>query len=284
MGVKDYPVDLGSEAFNKQIVYSPHDYGPTVYKQPWFEKEFTYESLKKDAWTPFWLYIADEDIAPILIGEWGGFMEGDTLKWMNCLRQLIDEKKLSHTFWCFNANSGDTGGLVKDDFKTWDEDKYALVEKVLWKNGSGKYVGLDHKVPLGSNGISLSEFTGKAVTAEPETTAEESTSAEETTQSTTVQSETTGTTAASSPETSASSAETTVAAGTPAMSPAARIVLRVVIAVVMVTASVGISLFAVIAGNRAASSDNSIMTVDNKEDAAAGSDNAGDAEDGNDRV
>ena len=284
MGVKDYPVDLGSEAFNKQIVYSPHDYGPTVYKQPWFEKKFTYESLKKDAWTPFWLYIADEDIAPILIGEWGGFMEGDTLKWMNCLRQLIDEKKLSHTFWCFNANSGDTGGLVKDDFKTWDEDKYALVEKVLWKNGSGKYVGLDHKVPLGSNGISLSEFTGKAVTAEPETTAEESTSAEKTTQSTTVQSETTGTAAASSPETSASSAETTAAAGTPAMSPAARIVLRVVIAVVMVTASVGISLFAVIAGNRAASSDNSIMTVDNKEDAAAGSDNAGDAEDGNDRV
>lgn len=32
-GVKDYPVDLGS--FNSQIVYSPHDYGPSVYNQTW---------------------------------------------------------------------------------------------------------------------------------------------------------------------------------------------------------------------------------------------------------
>ena len=36
MGVKDYPVDFGSAERNKQIVYSPHDYGPRVYEQPWF--------------------------------------------------------------------------------------------------------------------------------------------------------------------------------------------------------------------------------------------------------
>ena len=237
MGVKDYPVDLGSEAFNKQIVYSPHDYGPTVYKQPWFEKEFTYESLKKDAWTPFWLYIADEDIAPLLIGEWGGFMEGDTLKWMNYLRQLIDEKKLNHTFWCFNANSGDTGGLVKDDFKTWDEDKYNLVKKVLWQNDDGKFVGLDHKVPLGANGISLSDFSGKIVTAAPDKTVSESSTEAETTQA----------------ETSAlPSAETTAAAAEPVSGTG--VVRRIVLAVIIVIASVGVLLFAVVAGIRAAGS------------------------------
>lgn len=237
MGVKDYPVDLGSEAFNKQIVYSPHDYGPTVYKQPWFEKEFTYESLKKDAWTPFWLYIADEDIAPLLIGEWGGFMEGDTLKWMNYLRQLIDEKKLNHTFWCFNANSGDTGGLVKDDFKTWDEDKYNLVKKVLWQNDDGKFVGLDHKVPLGANGISLSDFSGKIVTAAPDKTVSESSTEAETTQA----------------ETSAlPSAETTAAAAEPVSGTG--VVRRIVLAVIIVIASVGVLLFTVVAGIRAAGS------------------------------
>ena len=237
MGVKDYPVDLGSEAFNKQIVYSPHDYGPTVYKQPWFEKEFTYESLKKDAWTPFWLYIADEDIAPLLIGEWGGFMEGDTLKWMNYLRQLIDEKKLNHTFWCFNANSGDTGGLVKDDFKTWDEDKYNLVKKVLWQNDDGKFVGLDHKVPLGANGISLSDFSGKIVTAAPDKTVSESSTEAETTQA----------------ETSAlPSAETTAAAAEPVSGTG--VVRRIVLAVIIIIASVGVLLFAVVAGIRAAGS------------------------------
>ena len=242
MGVKDYPVDLGSEAFNKQIVYSPHDYGPTVYKQPWFENEFTYESLKKDAWTPFWLYIADEDIAPILIGEWGGFMEGDTLKWMNCLRQLIDEKKLNHTYWCFNANSGDTGGLVKDDFKTWDEDKYALVKKVLWQNDAGKFVGLDHKVPLGANGISLSEFSGKIVTAAPESQATESQ---------------TGTEAAQSETTSSlTAAETSAPSVTPEPVSGLSMMRRIVLAVIIVIVSLGVCVFAVVAGMRAAASKN----------------------------
>ena len=241
MGVKDYPVDLGSEALNKQIVYSPHDYGPLVYKQPWFEKEFSYESLKKDVWTPFWLYIADEDLAPLLIGEWGGFMEGDNLRWMNYIRQLIDERKLNHTFWCFNANSGDTGGLVKDDFKTWDEDKYALVKKVLWQNDSGRFVGLDHKIPLGANGISLSEFSGKIVTAAPETTAAETQESNGTTQSRTAE-----TSAASAAETTAPSAAEDTDNGS--------MMRRIVLAVIIVAASAGVFVFAVVAGIRSAAS------------------------------
>ena len=54
------------------------------------------------------------------------------------------------------SNSGDTGGLVLDDFKTWDTQKYNFVKEVLWQQ-DGKFVGLDHEVPLGNNGISLSE-------------------------------------------------------------------------------------------------------------------------------
>ncbi len=165
MAVRDYPVDFGSADRNKQIVYSPHDYGPLVYEQPWFKGGFTYDSLYKDAWNPYWQYIEEEGIAPILIGEWGGFMSGDNLKWMEYLRDLIGKDNIHHTFWCFNANSGDTGGLVKDDFKTWDEDKYALVETVLWQNKSGKYVGLDHAVALGANGISLGDHAGNSPVA-----------------------------------------------------------------------------------------------------------------------
>ena len=164
MAVRDFPIDFGDETRNRQVVYSPHDYGPLVYEQPWFTGGFTAESLYNDAWHDYWLYIAEEDIAPILIGEWGGFMSGDNLKWMQYLRDLIGKENLNHTFWCFNANSGDTGGLVKDDFITWDEDKYALVETVLWKNDAGKFIGLDHEVPLGANGISLTEHSGNAPT------------------------------------------------------------------------------------------------------------------------
>lgn len=177
MAVKKYPIDFGSPERNAQIVYSPHDYGPRVFVQPWFEGDFTYESLMKDAWYDYWLYIQEENIAPIFVGEWGGFMEGDNLKWMEYFRQLIAEKHLHHTFWCFNANSGDTGGLVKDDFKTWDEEKYAFVREVLWQTEDGEFIGLDHKVPLGANGIALSDYTGVTVTPAPVTPATETTAA-----------------------------------------------------------------------------------------------------------
>ncbi len=151
--VRKYPIDLGK--FQNKIVYSPHDYGPTVYKQPWFEGEFTYDSLMKDCWKDNWFYIYEENIAPLLIGEWGGFMTEPNLTWMTYMRKLIATYHLNHTFWCLNANSGDTGGLLLDDFKTWDDAKYNFVKEVLWQQ-NGKFVGLDHAIPLGDNGITLS--------------------------------------------------------------------------------------------------------------------------------
>ncbi len=156
-GVADYPVNLGK--YQNKLVYSPHDYGPTVYQQPWFKGDYTFESLMADCWKDNWFYIYEDNIAPLLIGEWGGFMKDPNLKWMTYMRQLIKENHLNHTFWCFNANSGDTGGLVLDDFTTWDEEKYNFVKEVLWQEG-GKFVGLDHAIPLGDNGITLKEAKG----------------------------------------------------------------------------------------------------------------------------
>ncbi|MGN0436266.1 MAG: glycoside hydrolase family 5 protein [Wujia sp.] len=154
-GVADYPVDLGK--YQNKLVYSPHDYGPTVYQQPWFEGDYDYDSLMEDCWYDNWLYIHDQEIAPLLIGEWGGFMKDPNLKWMTYLKQLIKEYQINYTFWCFNANSGDTGGMVLDDFTTWDEEKYNFVKEVLWSDGS-KFIGLDHEIPLGINGISLGDY------------------------------------------------------------------------------------------------------------------------------
>ena len=153
-GVKDNPIDLGK--YQNKLVYSPHDYGPAVYQQPWFKSGYNYNSLYKDCWHDNWFYIQEEGIAPLLIGEWGGFMTEPNLTWMTHLRKFIKTNKINHTFWCFNANSGDTGGLVKDDFVTWDTEKYNFVKEVLWQE-NGKFVGLDHEIPLGKNGITLTE-------------------------------------------------------------------------------------------------------------------------------
>ena len=67
---------------------------------------------------------------------------------MKAMRDLIVQYGLHHTFWCLNPNSGDTGGLLNDDWATWDETKYALLKPALWQH-DGKFVSLDHQVPLG---------------------------------------------------------------------------------------------------------------------------------------
>ena len=114
-----------------------------------------------DYWYDTWAYINDQNIAPLLMGEWGGFMDGaENQKWMELLRDYMKENMIHHTFWCINPNSGDTGGLLGYDFATWDEEKYGLLEEALWQDENGVYIGLDHQTPLGSNGQSLSDYYG----------------------------------------------------------------------------------------------------------------------------
>jgi endoglucanase len=167
-GVADYPIDLGAN--QNQLVYSPHDYGPLVFQQSWFKGDFTMDSLYEDVWYPNWFFIQEDNTAPLLIGEWGGLLDGgDNEKWMTLLRDFIKDNHIHHTFWCINPNSGDTGGLLDHDWATWDEVKYKLIEPVLWQNAAGKFVGLDHDVPLGGDGsatgVSLREFYDNGGTA-----------------------------------------------------------------------------------------------------------------------
>ncbi len=165
-GAREYPIT--PEHGTSQIVYSPHDYGPSVYAQTWFNKDFTTQTLLDDYWYDTWAYINAEDIAPELIGEWGGHMDGkENQKWMELLRDYMIDNHINHTFWCLNTNSGDTGGLwagfqydINNGTKiTWEEEKYELFEKSLWQTQeTGKYIGLDHQISLGRNGLSLNEF------------------------------------------------------------------------------------------------------------------------------
>lgn len=174
-GQREYPITLKNAQYQKQVVFSPHDYGPLVWTQTWFDKDFTQETLMEDCWYDNWAFIYEENIAPLLIGEWGGFIDeehdadGKNTKWMTYLRDYMIEKHIHHTFWCFNENSGDTGGLVYDNFSTWDEAKYALVKPALWQTEDGAFIGLDHEIPLGVNGVSLGEYTDGKTT--PGTTA-----------------------------------------------------------------------------------------------------------------
>ena len=239
-GAREYPIK--PKQGTSQIVYSPHDYGPSVYAQTWFDKDFTEQTLLDDYWYDTWAYINAEDIGPELIGEWGGHMDGkDNQKWMTLLRDYMINHHINHTFWCLNTNSGDTGGLWDSLQFTagsgttikWNEPKYELFEKALWQTTSGKYIGLDHEVALGKNGVSLSQFYasgegsnldgGKGSTKtdpkpiETNITTGPTTTSTTTTSTTTTKEKTTTTSTSTSTSTTTTTSTTTSATTTPAV-------------------------------------------------------------------
>ena len=163
-GVRKLPIN---EKYKSHIVYSPHDYGPSVYAQTWFAGDYDEQSLLDDYWYDTWAYINEEGIAPLLMGEWGGHLGTSNEKWMGLLRDYMIKKHIHHTFWCFNENSSDTGGLVDVDFKTWDEEKYNFIKSSLWQDDKGVFVGLDHQIPLGANGQTVSEYYGGPASTRP---------------------------------------------------------------------------------------------------------------------
>ena len=84
---------------------------------------------------------------------------GDNEKYLYIMSDFIAKNHINHTFWCINPNSGDTGGLLKDDWSTWDMTKYNMMKQTLWTDSkTGKFVGLDHEVPLGDNGETVTDY------------------------------------------------------------------------------------------------------------------------------
>ncbi|MCE3201017.1 cellulase family glycosylhydrolase [Paenibacillus sonchi] len=129
-GVRNNPVTL---TVPDRVVYSPHDYGPGVASQPWFSAADFPDNLPK-LWDDTWGYISKEQIAPILAGEFGG-RSVDTLsvegKWQHALVSYIGQNNLYWTYWSLNPNSGDTGGLLLDDWTSWNEPKQAMLDLIM---------------------------------------------------------------------------------------------------------------------------------------------------------
>ena len=112
-----------------RLVYSTHDYGPSLYEQGWFSDPKFPDNLPA-FWDFHWGYLQKQGVAPILVGEFGGTSVGDDPegKWQTTLLKYIKSNGMHYTYWAFNANSADTGGLLKPDWKSVNEDKQALLK------------------------------------------------------------------------------------------------------------------------------------------------------------
>ncbi len=115
MGAKQYPVRLNVAG---RLVYSPHEYPASVAYQTWFADP-TYPGNMPALWDKWWGYLQKGGIAPVMIGEFGSRLQTTSdQQWFSKFNSYIKDNGLGWTFWSLNPDSGDTGGLLNDDWTT----------------------------------------------------------------------------------------------------------------------------------------------------------------------
>jgi aryl-phospho-beta-D-glucosidase BglC (GH1 family) len=128
MAAGTYPVRLNVA---NHLVYSPHDYPASVYAQPWFYAS-NYPSNLAGIWDSHWGYLAAANTAPVLLGEFGTRNQTTVdQQWFQTIASYISSRGLNFTFWSWNPNSGDTGGILKDDWRSVNTDKQAVLQPLL---------------------------------------------------------------------------------------------------------------------------------------------------------
>jgi endoglucanase len=116
-----------------RLVYSPHEYANSVYHQPWFDDP-SFPANLPAIWDQQWGYLYKQDIAPIMMGEFGSTLADPKDKtWLEKLLAYTGTGAdgMSFTYWCWNPNSGDTGGIVDYDWKTVITAKQNILQPYL---------------------------------------------------------------------------------------------------------------------------------------------------------
>lgn len=147
MGVKDHPVVLNVP---NKLVYSAHDYPNSVYPQPWFQAA-NYPANLPSLFTQMWGYIYQQNIAPVWVGEFGTKLtDPKDAAWLKTLTAYMGgdfnndgtsdlaagSKGISWTYWSWNPNSGDTGGILADDWTTVNTAKLTYLQPIEQPIGS----------------------------------------------------------------------------------------------------------------------------------------------------
>jgi endoglucanase len=127
---KDYPVQL---SVANRLVYSAHEYGLSVYHQAWFDDP-TFPANLPAIWDSMWGYLVKQNIAPVLVGEFGSTLaEAKDTVWLTELMKYLGSGTggMNFTYWSWNPDSGDTGGIVQDDWVTVNQNKQTILQPYL---------------------------------------------------------------------------------------------------------------------------------------------------------
>jgi endoglucanase len=142
-----------------RLVYEAHDYGPSLYPQGWFAAPDFPRNLPA-VWDKHWGYLAEQGIAPVLVGEFGGrtvapdvststtpqVKKDPTVQdgiWQRSLVQyLAQHPTMSFMYWSLTPDSQDTGGLLNYDWQT-----ASITKQVLLSTIEGAPIPLPHSLP-----------------------------------------------------------------------------------------------------------------------------------------
>jgi endoglucanase len=134
-----------------RLVYSPHDYPASVYPQPWFSAA-NYPNNLPAVWDQNWGYLFRQGTAPVLLGEFGTTLQtASDQQWLDKMVTYLKgdlngdgvsdlapgQQGPSWTWWAWNPNSGDTGGILQDDWLTVQQAKVDKLNPVELPGAQG---------------------------------------------------------------------------------------------------------------------------------------------------
>lgn len=128
LGAASHPVVLSAA---NHLVYSVHDYPKSVFDQTWFNAA-NYPKNLPGVWDQYWGYLYRQNIAPVWVGEFGSKLQitSDQQWYRQITAYLADTtgapaggQGISWTWWAWNPDSGDTGGILQGDWKTVNQNK-----------------------------------------------------------------------------------------------------------------------------------------------------------------
>ena len=133
-----------------KVVYSPHEYGSFLNgsSQLWFNDP-TYPDNLPGVWSKMWGYLAEENIAPVWVGEFGStmkahgvytqaFVEKDVL-WLAKLSEYYEAHNINFAYWAVNPPGEPNGILEQSPAGVWGDPypyKVAALQQFLFPNST----------------------------------------------------------------------------------------------------------------------------------------------------
>ncbi len=160
-GVASNPVTLNVA---NRLVYSPHDYGPVLFQQSWFNSSTTFASLSAN-WNKFWGYISANGTAPIWVGEFGtgngatdiqNSAAGSEGQWFSSLVMFFQNNpNLSWAYWALNGE--DSFALLTGQYNAVaNATKQSLLATIQFPLGGGGTCATAPGAPAGVAATAIS--------------------------------------------------------------------------------------------------------------------------------